>query len=97
MSKIVKQEDIIAFSAGSYIAEELEDLNITRKDFASVLDISVEELNSIIDNGADFNKKTAANLEKATGISKQSWLNIQNSYHKKVSLIKSNSKAGDKR
>lgn len=97
MGKIVKQGDIIAFSAGSYIAEELEDLNITRKDFASVLDISVEELNNIIDNGADFNKKTAVKLAKATGISKQSWLNIQNSYHKKVSLIKSNSKAGDKR
>lgn len=89
MSNIIECDDTIAFHVGSYIDEFIEDSGNTRKSFAELLGMSVEDINALVEGNADLSDSEATKLSHVTGVSKQSWLNLQASYHKNKALIDS--------
>lgn len=87
MSNIVEYEDLIAFHPGSYIEEIVEDLNITQSEFANRLGVSAKLVSKLINGEENLSDSTANKLAKLTGISMQSWLNIQASYSAEIAEI----------
>lgn len=93
MSNIIEYGDLIAFHPGSYIEEIIEDSNISQDEFAKKLGLSNEVVNDLINGKQNVDIEIANKLSKVTGISAQSWLNIQLSYSSKAAKIKSKEKA----
>lgn len=87
MGNIVEYKDLIAFHPGSYIEEIVEDLNITQAEFANRLGVSAKLVSKLINGEENISDSTANKLAKLTGISMQSWLNIQASYSAKIAEI----------
>ncbi|MBI0121307.1 HigA family addiction module antidote protein [Lactobacillus sp. M0398] len=87
MSNIIEYKDLIAFHPGSYIEEIVEDLNITQAEFANRLGVSAKLVSKLINGEENISDSTANKLAKLTGISMQSWLNIQASYSAKMADI----------
>lgn len=81
---IVEGKDCIAFHPGAYLEEIVEDIGTTSADFAQQVGISAKLMDSIISGTGNITEDVAIKLAKQTGISKQSWLNIQNDYNSKM-------------
>lgn len=96
MSKEVEYKDLIAFHPGSYVEEIVEDLNITQAEFAKRLDLSPKTISKLISGEDGISAVTANKLAKLTGISLQTWINLQANYDAKVAEIK-NAKNTDER
>lgn len=96
MSKEIEYKDLIAFHPGSYVEEIVGDLNITQADFAKRLEVSPKTVSKIISGEDSISASTANKLAKLTGISVQTWLNLQASYDAKVVEIE-NAKDIDER
>lgn len=96
MSKEVEYKDLIAFHPGSYVEEIVEDLNITQAEFAKRLEVSPKTVSKIISGEDSVSASTANKLAKLTGISLQTWLNLQANYDAKVAEIE-NAKDADER
>lgn len=80
----VMYRDLIAFHPGSYVEEIVEDLNITQKEFAHRLGTSAKTVSKLINGEESISKDIANKLSKLTGISIETWLNLQNSYDIKL-------------
>lgn len=87
MSNELIYKNLIAFHPGSYVEEILEDLNITQKEFARRLNITEKSLSKLINGEDNLSKEVSYNLSKLTGISINTWLNLQNEYNKKLLQI----------
>lgn len=79
--------EIIAFHSGSYVEEIVEDLNITQAEFADRLGTTGKSLSKLINAEDSLTPVMALKLEKITGISTQTWLNIQASFDSKMIKI----------
>lgn len=77
--------DTLAFHPGDYVKDIVEDLNLSRSELAFKLDVELETLNNLIDGKIDLDEELAYKLEKFTRIDVKTWLNLQESYNKKVS------------
>lgn len=84
---IIENEDCIAFHPGAYLEEIIEDLGITSVSFAQQVGVSAKLMDDIISGTANVTEDVAIKLAKQTGVSKQSWLNIQNDYNYKLQQI----------
>lgn len=87
MSNTIEYKDLIAFHPGSYIEEIVDDLNITQAEFAERTEISGKTISKIINGEERITPTTANKLSKITGISIQTWLNLQANYDAKVAAI----------
>ena len=85
--KIVEYKDLIAFHPGQYVEELIEDYNVTQKEFAERLGVSAKTVSKIINAEESISKETAHKLAKLSGVSMQTWLNLQNTYDVKVAEI----------
>lgn len=97
MSKEVEYKDLVAFHPGSYVEEIVEDLNITQAEFAKRLELSPKTVSKIISGEDSISATTADKLAKITGISLQTWLNLQANYDAKVIEIKDAKDTDEKR
>ncbi|MCT0163164.1 HigA family addiction module antitoxin [Lactiplantibacillus pentosus] len=97
MSKEIEYKDLIAFHPGSYVEEIVEELNITQAEFAKRLEISPKTVSKIISGEDDISPSTANKLARLTGISMQTWLNLQAKYDAKVQEIKNAKNDDEKR
>jgi len=96
MGKEVEYKSLIAFHPGTYVEEIVDDLNMNQAEFAKRLGVSAKTVSKVI-NGADsVSVATASKLAKVTGISMQTWLNLQAQYDTKVEAI-NNQKDDDER
>lgn len=73
-------EDKISFHPGSYIRSYIETNNITIKEFAKKSDLSTDIIWQLVSDKIDVDTSIALSLEKATGISLNTWVNLQQSY-----------------
>ena len=86
-NKIVEYKDLIAFHPGQYVEELIEDYNVTQKEFAERLGVSAKTVSKIVNAEESISKETAHKLAKLSGVSMQTWLNLQNAYDVKVAEI----------
>ena len=84
---IVENIDLIAFHPGQYIGELIEDYNMTQKEFAEKLGVSPKTVSKLVNGEESISDDLAQKLEKFTNISMKTWLNLQNSYDKKVAEV----------
>ena len=85
--KIVEYKDLIAFHPGQYVEELIEDYNVTQKEFAERLGVSAKTVSKLVNAEESISKETAHKLAKLSGVSMQTWLNLQNTYDVKVAEI----------
>ena len=85
--KIVEYKDLIAFHPGQYVGELIEDYNVTQKEFAERLGVSAKTVSKLVNAEESISKETAHKLAKLSGVSMQTWLNLQNAYDIKVAEI----------
>ena len=85
--KIVEYKDLIAFHPGQYVEELIEDYNVTQKEFADRLGVSAKTVSKLVNAEESISKETAHKLAKLSGVSMQTWLNLQNAYDVKVAEI----------
>ena len=88
MSNIVEYQDLIAFHPGAYVEEIVDDLNITQAEFAERLGVSSKLISKIINGQDNISASSAEKLARLTGISMETWLNLQAQYDAKISEIK---------
>lgn len=86
-NKIVEYKDLIAFHPGQYIEELIEEYNVTQKEFAERLGVSAKTVTKLVNAEESISKETAHKLAKLSGVSMQTWLNLQNAYDVKVAKI----------
>ena len=86
-NKIVEYKDLIAFHPGQYVEELIEDYNVTQKEFAERLGVSAKTVSKLVNAEESISKDTAHKLAKLSGVSMQTWLNLQNAYDVKVAEI----------
>ena len=86
-NKIVEYKDLIAFHPGQYVEELIEDYNVTQKEFAERLGVSAKTVSKLVNAEESISKETAHKLAKLSGVSMQTWLNLQNAYDVKVAEI----------
>lgn len=84
MSSKLMYENLIAFHPGSYVEDIIEDLNITQKEFAAKLGTTEKSLSKLVNGEDNLSSEMAHKLSKLTGISINTWMNIQNKYDQKV-------------
>lgn len=84
MNNEVSYKNLIAFHPGSYVEDILDDLNITQKEFATRLGVTEKSLSKLINGEDNLSNETAYKLSKLTGISIDTWINLQNEYDKKI-------------
>ncbi len=83
----IEYKDLIAFHPGSYVEEIIEALDISQAEFVERLGVSTMTIRKIIKGEANVSAETAKRLAKLTGISIQTWLNLQANYDAKVAEI----------
>lgn len=86
-NKIVEYKDLIAFHPSQYIEELIKDYNLTQKEFAERLEVSEKTISKLVNAEESIGKETAHKLAKLSGVSMQTWLNLQNAYDVKVAEI----------
>lgn len=87
MSREIEYKNLIAFHPGSYVEEIIDDLNMSQAEFATRLGVSAKTISKIINGEDGISRVTANKLAKVTGISIQTWLNLQAKYDEKLSEI----------
>lgn len=83
MSTEKSYKDIIAFHPGSYVEDIIEDLNITQREFAERLGVTPKTITLLIQGKERISTNLADKLARLTGISMQTWINLQASYDAK--------------
>jgi len=81
---IVENIDLIAFHPGQYVAELIEDYNMTQNEFAEKLEVSPKTISKLVNGEESISDDLAQKLEKFTNISMKTWLNLQASFDRKV-------------
>lgn len=84
MSNELIYKNLIAFHPGSYVEDILEDLNITQKEFANRLNTTEKSLSKLINGEDNLSNEMSYKLSKLTGVSINTWMNLQNEYEKKI-------------
>lgn len=87
-NNLISYEELIAFHPGSYIEDIIDELNITQDEFAKRMGVSSKTISKIVNGKANITEILAEKLSRFTGISYNSWMNLQLSYNRKVIEIK---------
>lgn len=84
MSNITEYKDIIAFHPGYYIADIIEDMNISQAEFATRIGTTAKTLSMLVNGQANISNDLAKKLSAMLGTSVEVWQNLQNTYDKKL-------------
>ena len=84
MSNVNKYKDIVAFHPGYYIADIIEDMEISQAEFATRMGTTAKTLSLLINGQANISNDLAKKLSVMLGTSVDVWQNLQNAYDKKV-------------
>ena len=77
-------KSIIAFHPGSYVEDIIENMNISQKEFAKRLNITEKSLSRLVNAEDKLSNDIARKLSQLSGISIETWLNLQSTYDIKV-------------
>ena len=84
MSNIIEYKDIVAFHPGSYIADIIEDMELTQVEFAMRMGTTTKTLSYLLNGQANISNDLAKKLSVMLGTSVDVWLNLQATYDKKI-------------
>lgn len=87
MPNAIEFDGIYTFHPSVYIKDYLEGENLSREDFSNISEITSKDLEGLFNGTLDVDVIIADKLFKATGISKETWLNLQNSFSKDMKEI----------
>lgn len=83
MSNVEEHKDRFAFHPGTYLEDLIEELGLTHKEFANQSNLTEKKVSDIINGRAVVTPDIAEKLANVSGMSIQSWLNLQLSYDEK--------------
>ena len=84
MSNVKEYKDIVAFHPGYYIAEIIEDMEISQAEFATRMGTTTKTLSKLINGQANISNDLAKKLSVMMGTSVSVWQNLQNTYDQKL-------------
>lgn len=84
MSSVNEYKDIVAFHPGYYIADIIEDMEISQAEFAIRMGTTAKTLSQLINGQANISNDLAKKLSAMLGTSVQVWQNLQNTYDQKL-------------
>ena len=87
MSLEIVYQELIAFHPGSYLMDVLNELDITTGVLAKHLETTEESLIKLLNGEDDLSIETAHKVADFTGVSAQTWLNLQRQYNEKKQEI----------
>lgn len=84
MSNVNEYKDIVAYHPGYYIADIIDDMEISQNEFATRMGTTVETLSKLINGQANISNDLATKLSVMLGTSVEVWQNLQNTYDQKL-------------
>ena len=84
MSNVKEYNDIVAFHPGYYLADIIEDMEISQAEFAKRMGTTAKTLSQLINGQANISNDLAKKLSVMLGTSVEVWQNLQNSYDQKL-------------
>ena len=87
MSSINEYKEIMAFHPGYYVAEIIEDMGISQKEFASRSGIPEQTVNELVNGEIKISNDIAGKLSVMLDTSVEVWLNLQQTYDQKIITI----------
>ena len=84
MSNVKEYKDIVAFHPGYYIADIIEDMEISQTEFATRMGTTPKPLSKLINGQANISNDLAKKLSVMLGTSVDVWQNLQNTYDQKL-------------
>lgn len=76
----IHYDNISAFHPGIYVADLIDDLNMTQKEFAFRLGVTEKSLSKLVNGEDRMSQEVANKLSSLTGVSATGWMNLQNKY-----------------
>ena len=80
MSNVKEYKDIVAFHPGYYIADIIDDMEISQNEFAARMGTTAKTLSKLINGQANISNDLAKKLSVMLGTSVEVWQNLQNTY-----------------
>lgn len=84
MSNVKEYKDIVAFYTGYYIADIIDDMEISQNEFAARMGTTAQTLSKLINGQANISNDLAKKLSVMLGTSVEVWQNLQNTYDQKL-------------
>ena len=84
MSNVKEYKDIVAFHPGYYIADIIDDMEISQNEFATRMVTTAKTLSKLINGQANISNDLAKKLSIMLGTSVEVWQNLQNTYDQKL-------------
>ena len=81
---------IVAIPPGETIKEQLNDRDMSRKEFAARMNMSENHIEKLINGDIQLTPDISVNLELIFGISAKFWNNLEEIYRKKLDAIRQN-------
>lgn len=76
----IEYKDLIAFHPGCYIAEIIEDYNVSQKEFADRMGTTPKTVSKLVNGEINLSEDLAEKLSRMTGISYKLWRGLQVEY-----------------
>lgn len=84
MRNAKEYKDIVAFHPGYYIADIIDDMEISQNEFAARMGTTAKTLSKLINGQANISNDLAKKLSVMLGTSVEVWQNLQNTYDQKL-------------
>ncbi len=84
MGNVNEYKDLVAFRPGYYIADIIEDMEISQAEFATRMGTTAKTLSLLINGRTNVSNNLAKKLSVMLGTSVDVWQNLQNVYDQKL-------------
>ena len=84
MSNKMTYHDLYAFHPGYYIADLIEDMEITQEEFSTRMGTTPKTVSRLVNGKCNLSNDLAKKISAMTGSSVDVWLNLQKAYDEKV-------------
>ena len=84
MSNVKGYKDILAFHPGCYVEDYINELGISQIEFATRMGTTGKTISKLVNGQINLSNDLAKKLSVMTGISVESWLNLQTTYDRKL-------------
>ena len=87
-STMVRSSSYIATPPGATIKEQLNDRNMSQKEFAARMDLSEKHVSKLINGEVQLTQEVALRLEMVLGVPAKFWNNLEAIYREKIIKVK---------
>ena len=84
MNNKTEYKELIAFHPGYYIADMIEELEISQEEFAARMGTTGKTISKLVNGQSNLTKELAQKLSNMFGTSVDVWLNLQTKYDEKI-------------